>query len=262
MSNTSAKSKTPSGVQLAGAMITRLEEAKARFIRERGKVFILLNSTRTEIEPSFHGPYAALQQKLVLEGTVSQRGRDCCQKVLHHGLLKAESIIARYFSALSSDRKRLYVPTRDTVLLITAGGIFPSENGANQDSVWVEPASDQEPFIFDHHVNVKDELERFEALCLRPQSVVRDSHRWFTGMHEAIMPYLRDYHIARPVLLHGGPSQHGKSSAAQRFYTLQGYGLIDGDVSVSSLQNSFADNGFLVLDNKEQDAFADKSFRD
>jgi hypothetical protein len=71
-------------------------------------------------------------------------------------------------------------------------------------------------------------------------------------MHEGFMPYLRDWVSARMLVEHIGPSQHGKTSGAQRFTKLHGLGEVLGDVSTAYLRNNCDGIGLMVLDNKEQ----------
>jgi hypothetical protein len=54
---------------------------------------------------------------------------------------------------------------------------------------------------------------------------------------------------------HNGPSQHGKTSGAQRFTKLHGLGEVLGDVTTAYLRNNCDGLGLMVLDNKEQASY-------
>jgi len=108
------------------------------------------------------------------------------------------------------------------------------------------------PFKFLPDCKVRDALRLFEKLCVEPQACSVGEHRWLVAMHEGLLPYVRACATARMLVQHIGPSQHGKTSGAQRFTKLHGIGQVLGDVSAAYLRNSCSELGLIVLDNKEQ----------
>jgi hypothetical protein len=79
--------------------------------------------------------------------------------------------------------------------------------------------------------------------------------KFLVAMHEGFFPFIRETCPARPIVVHLGPSQAGKTSGAQRFTLLHGLGDVKGDYSVAALGN-LGDIGLLVVDNKEQANFS------
>jgi hypothetical protein len=127
------------------------------------------------------------------------------------------------------------------------------ENGKNAWNVWVDQP-DGTPLNLRNmpsHVNVKTSLAEFERLLVDTVSTPAVASRWLVAMHEGLLPLVRGLLSARMILLHIGPSQCGKTSAAQRFTLLHGLRAVKGDYSVAALRN-MRDPGIIVLDNKEQ----------
>jgi hypothetical protein len=166
---------------------------------------------------------------------------------------QTSTIRIKRFSALSSDRRALYLPKRDHHLLrVRPDRIDEVANGTNPDSIWLEHP-ERNAFVYGS-LNTAEGLEHFERLLVETQACSERSMCWFIAMAEALFPYVRENCPARFITVHIGPSQSGKTTGAQRFTLLQGLGDVKGDWSVAALAN-MPDPGLLVLDNKEQANF-------
>ena len=183
--------------------------------------------------------------------TAEFRGRAICQHVAVLGSQQAAHMRLAKFSAVSNDKRRLYLPIAGGDLLeITAEGLNRVPNGGNTSSIWLEHPQEKPPKYLPD-CNVREALADFERLCVETQACAPAS-RWLVAMHESLMPYVRDCVSARMLVEHIGPSQHGKTSGAQRFTVLHGLGEVLGDVSTAYLRNNCDGMGLMVLDNKEQ----------
>lgn len=246
-----------SNLERALAVVSGIEKEGGKFIRSGDKVYILFGGRRIPVSPDFENTsYAAIQIKHSKIATAENKGRAICQHVSVLGRERANDMRLAKFSALSKDKSRLYLPVEGEQLLeITANGMTCVPNGANASSIWLEHPQDR-AFKFVPKVNVRERLKRFEELCVNTQACNHASHKWLVAMHEGLMPYVRDYVAARMLFEHAGPSQHGKTSGAQRFTKLHGLGDVLGDVSPAYLRNNCDGIGLMVLDNKEQASYS------
>lgn len=184
-------------------------------------------------------------------GSLSREAQSATQLIRIEAAKKAGKLKLRRFSALSEDCERLYIPIAGGQLLcITAKGIETVPNGDNKDHFWVEHPQG-EPFKYTRCGDPQAGLELFERLLVGTQACRVPEMRWFIGMAEGMFPFVRDAYSARFIPEHGGPSQNGKTTGAERFLLLHGLGKVKGDYSVASLGN-MKEIGLLVLDNKEQ----------
>lgn len=227
-----------------------------KFIRSGERVYALVGGKRILVSPSFENTaYAAIQIKYSGVATAEVKGRAICQHVAVLGSHQAAELWLARFSALSNDKTRLYLPVEGGDLLeITANGLTRVPNGANPSSIWLEHPQER-PFDFRADCDVSEALKKFEELCVQTQACTVSGHRWLVAMHEGLMPYVRDHAAARMLFEHSGPSQHGKTSGAQRFTKLHGLGEVLGDVSTAYLRNNCDGIGLMVLDNKEQASY-------
>jgi hypothetical protein len=223
-----------------------------KFIRSGEKLHILTDNRRILVSPDFNNhSYAQIQIKFAGVGTAECKGRAICQHVIVLGSHAAANMRLARFSALSKDKTRLYVAIEGGGLLeISAQGLKSVPNGANADSIWLEHPQENPP-KYEADCNVREALMDFERLCIETQACT-PANRWLVAMHEGLMPYVRHYVSARMLVEHIGPSQHGKTSGAQRFTKLHGLGEVLGDVSTAYLRNNCDGIGLMVLDNKEQ----------
>jgi hypothetical protein len=236
----------------ATQVVRAVLDTGGKFIRSGDRVYILAGEKRILVSPDFNNhAYARIQIKFAGVATAEHKGRAICQHVAVLGSQEAANMRLAKFSALSKDRTRIYVPIEGGDLLeITAQGLNRVLNGANADSLWLEHPQEK-PLKYLAECNVSEALADFERLCVETQACAPAS-RWLVAMHEGFMPYLRDWVSARMLVEHIGPSQHGKTSGAQRFTKLHGLGEVLGDVSTAYLRNNCDGIGLMVLDNKEQ----------
>jgi hypothetical protein len=239
-------------LQKAAQVVRAVLDNGGEFIRSGDRVYILTGGKRILVSPDFNNhAYARIQIKFAGVGTAEHKGRAICQYVAVLGSQEAANMRLAKFSALSKDRTRIYVPIEGGDLLeITAQGLNRVPNGANADSLWLEHPQEK-PLKYLPDCNVREVLVDFERLCVETQACAPAS-RWLVAMHEGLMPYVRDCVSARMLVEHTGPSQHGKTSGAQRFTILHGLGEVLGDVSTAYLRNNCDGMGLMVLDNKEQ----------
>ena len=237
----------------ARTVVKGIEDEGGKFIRHGNDVFVILGNRRIAVTPDFKNQeYAALQLKYADVGTAEAKGRAICQRVAVFGGQHAENVRVRRFSALSSDGLRLYIPgTEGNLLQLSRDGISIVPNGTNQDGLWLEHPEGT-PFSFDPQVNTRAALGDFERLCVDTIACNIPEHAWLLAMHEGLLPYLRDCVSARMLVEHLGPSQHGKTTAAERFVRLHGLGEVLGDITVAYLRNCCDGIGLAALDNKEQ----------
>jgi hypothetical protein len=130
----SESSLTPE--QAAKAVVDGIQKQGGKFICSDSKVFIIINGRRIEISPAFENrAYAALQLKYSNVATAEYKGKAVCQRVAVIASQGATDMRLASFSAVSRDKKRLYIPIEGGELLqITASGLERVSNGANQDA--------------------------------------------------------------------------------------------------------------------------------
>jgi hypothetical protein len=241
---------------IAQAIVDGVVMEGGQFIRSGNSVYILIGGRRIVVSPDFtNTAYAAVQIKHSGVATAEAKGRAICQFVAVLGGQQATDMRLAKFSAVSKNKCHLYVPIEGGSLLeISSEGMREVVNGANGESLWLEHPQGR-PFEFTSDVDVQKGLQRFEELLVKTQACTSSSQRWLVAMHEGLMPYVREYVAARMLVEHTGPSQHGKTSGAQRFSKLHGLGEVMGDVSTAYLRNSCDGIGLMVLDNKEQASY-------
>ncbi len=235
---------------------TYIEKLGGQFLKdENGSFHILIKGKRIPLVANKDN-YALAQLMMRSCGVtmMSAGAQAAIQRLQVCAYEKAGGLRLRRFSALSRDRRRLYVPTAgNDLLLVTAEEISTAKNGDNQDSLWLEhPYGDALDFTSGDPVT---DLGRFEDLLVNTQACAVSEMKWFVAMAEGLFPYIRDLCGARLLTVHLGPSQCGKTTGARRFVILHGLGDVKGDFSVAALGNH-PDLGLLALDNKEQQNFS------
>lgn len=232
-----------------------LEENGGHFLRdEDGSLHIILNGRRILLNyDRTNGGTAWLMLQACGISNLSAGAQAAIQRLRVYADDKADKIHFKRFSTFSESNKRIYVPIYGgKLLLITPNQIEVAQNGVNEDSFWVEHPCDL-PFKYSGTDNIKG-LKRFENLLVETQSCQVLEMRWFVAVFAGLMPYIRDVYTARFILELIGPSQNGKTTGARRFTRLHGVGDVKGNYSDAALGNS-PDEGFIVLDNKEQGNF-------
>lgn len=242
--------------EFAQRVVDGIVKEGGRFIRSGNSTYILAGGKRIVVSPDFtNTAYAALQIKHSGVATAETKGRAICQFVAVLGGQQACDMQLAQFSAVSHDKTKIYLPVEEGELLeIGNQGMKLVPNGANDSSIWLEHPY-RKLFKFLPDVDVQNGLKRFEELCVKTQACTHPSHRWLVAAHEGLFPYVREFASARMLVEHTGPSQHGKTSGAQRFTKLHGLGDVLGDISTSYLRNSCSGIGLMVLDNKEQASY-------
>lgn len=233
-----------------------IEEKKGQFVKnEDGSLHIIIEGRRISLDsdPNNYG-----LARLLLEGchfsTVSSVAKSTIQQIQVEADEKSDRMRLRRFATFSAETATLYIPISGGGLLrVTAEDISQVPNGQNEASFWVEHPEDA-PFKYSPSTDTRSALADFEKLLVETQACKVPEMRWFVGMGEAFFPYIRDAFAARFIMEHIGPSQHGKTTGAQRFLLLHGLGEVKGDCSVAALAND-GDKGLLVLDNREQANF-------
>jgi hypothetical protein len=241
------------GLSYAQKLSKHLNEKKARFLCDAdNSLHILLDGKRIPLNFSpDNRPLASLLLNTCNVSTLSPAAHAAIQRIQVDGDKLAERVHFRKFSALSDGH--LYIPIEGGQLLsISTERVERVANGENPDSIWLEHPHNA-PFKYTES-DPRPGLTRFERLLMKTQGCKVPEMAWFVVMHEALFPYVRDLCPARFLVAHIGPSQHGKTSGAQRFTLLHGLGEVLGDFSVASLGN-LGDNGLLVMDNREQSNF-------
>lgn len=201
---------------------------------------------------------------VLIESVRLSRGARYMESVIFHwtniARKKAGKMKLRRFSALSSDRTRLYLPVNGVsgtssspslkdVLLITADAepkIVP--NGTNQDGFWLEHPYGQ-PFRYDP-TKAQQGLQLLEELIVNKQTVQVPGMAWFSTLQSIVFSHVRELHDERALLFHLGGSDSGKTWAAK--WCAVALGLpVKGDATCASV-DQLGDTGMLLLDNKEQ----------
>jgi hypothetical protein len=233
-------------------MKRHLEKHHAQcLVNEAGQPLIILEGEQIHVDAE-DWLFQEFMVKVCKVGTTSPAARPAIQRLSVYVHRKAGKVTFRTFSTIHAQRsfgKCLYVPIQGGKMLrIRPGNLDVALNGS--DGLWLTHPKD-EPFEF---ARQKDEtaqagLADFERLCVDTQACL-EPMRWFVAMHEGLFPFVRDLCSARFIVIHQAPSQHGKTTGAQRFTLLHGLGEVDGDSSIAALANE-ADPGLQVLDNKE-----------
>lgn len=233
-----------------------IDQRKGQYVKnEDGSLHVIIEGRRISLDsdPKNYG-----LARLLLKGcdlsTVSSVAKSTIQRIQLEADEKSERMRLRRFAAFSAETATLYVPISGGGLLrVTAEDISQVPNGQNEASFWVEHPEDA-PFKYSPSTAAHSALADFEKLLVDTQACSVPSMRWFVAMHTAFFPYIRDAFSARFIVEFIGPSQHGKTTGAKRFISLHGLVDVKGDVSVAALANG-GDEGFIVLDNKEQANF-------
>ena len=235
---------------LAEGAIATLKGRGARFAKDQnGKVYILLDGKRITISPNFNNTeYAKLQTELTGKTTADHIGRQICQRVL----IAAEATELRfsYLSGFSEDQRRLYLPSVEGLVQISAEGVQEVPNIDNEELVYVEHPRNN-PFRFAGEIDTPFGLELFERLLVETQATKVPEQKWLVGIRLGLFPYVRALTNRRQITNLRGSSQDGKTTGAERFLLLHGLGEPLGNVTVPFVQRG-ADLGLLVLDNREQ----------
>jgi hypothetical protein len=233
-----------------------IREHRGQYLRdEDGSLHLIIGGRRIALDqnPNNHG-LAGLMIQACEISTLSATARATIQRIQVKAYEGSSRICLRRFSALSQDRKRLYVAVDGgKPLQVTAETISHVDNGSNADAFWVEHPEDA-PFKYSPSDPIEG-LRLFDKLLVETQACLHPEMRWLVAMNEGLFPYIREGFPARFLTVHIGPSQQGKTTGAQRFTLLHGLGDVIGDFSVAALANR-GDIGLLVLDNKEQANFS------
>lgn len=146
---------------------------------------------------------------------------------------------------------RIYVPVRTGLLRISAEGVRQVRNIENEDRVWVTHPRDR-PMAVDpgtYKGLCSEGLLAIEDRIVRRMSVKEPAMAWFLAINGIWAPFLRQLFGARFITLHTGPSQAGKTTAAQLLLDALDLGSVIGDSSTAGLHAH--EIGLLVLDNLE-----------
>jgi hypothetical protein len=243
------------GEVYARQLMNDIGKLNGRYLRdEAGRYYVVVRGQRVSLTDAPDNlPMAFLILQACNVSMHSQAARAAIQRVQVEAAKKAGQMQLRFFSALSRDSSRLYIPcAAGKLLLITADGITCAKNGENQDHFWVEHPNGGP--LQHSSVDVATGLAHFERLLVETQACTLSAMRWLVAMHAGFFPYVRDSCPGRFLLELIGPAQSGKTSGAQRFTLLQGLGDVKGDFSPAAL-SALGDIGLLVLDNREQANF-------
>src|SRR5581483_2088457 len=178
-----------------------LEENGGRFLRdENGLLHIIINGRRILLNYDRNNEGTA---RLMLHAcsisNLSGAAQAAIQRLQVYASEKADKIHLKRFSAFSEDTKRIYITIHGgKPLLITANQIKLVDNGANEDSFWVEHPCDF-PLNYSDIAPLKG-LEKFENLLVKTQSCQVPEMKWFVAMYAGLMPYIRDAYTARFLL--------------------------------------------------------------
>jgi hypothetical protein len=232
-----------------------IESSHGQYLKdEDGNLYVLLKGQRIHLnfDRNNHA-LGALMLSVCDVSTLLSGAQSAIQRLQCIAESNAGKMRFRRFSALIGEK--LYIPVAGGKLLCVASdGITFVKNGINKDSIWVDhPEGDPFQVVkLETDVAGREELARFERLCVETQACVRPAMRWFVAMQEGLFPFVREACPARFITEHIGPSQEGgKTSGAQRFTLLHGLGLVKGSLTAAALGN-MGDIGLLVADNKEQ----------
>ncbi|HTM87487.1 MAG TPA: hypothetical protein VL155_04745 [Terriglobales bacterium] len=177
--------------------------------------------------------------------------------LLEYARQSAGDFKLRYFSAMSKDRKRLYVPVAgpkgktdiSQLLQISAEGIQRVDNGSNADKIWLEHPEGN-PFAYDP-AKAKKGLELLESLIVNKLTVRSPEMAWFCVMQGVLFVFVRDQYNDRMILLFIGSTQSGKSSGARWESVLLGFDNLKSDYKCAAFDQA-GDIGAFFFDNKEQ----------
>ena len=258
-----AGNRTPSdndkAIGLALDVYAALDHSGATFSRDdTGDVYfqlpqrepVLIGKSPVGTNHDLNGLFVARGQ--APDGQVARLATGFLQHIGYVAASGNAAVTVARFSAISDDGKRLYVPQRQGMLVISADGI--AELGSeNLDHILVKSAPDQKPFKFQKlsPEEIKRGLELFEKHVVNTQATVHKPMRWLVSIQSALLPFLRGKYQDRLILLLKGGSGGGKSSGARRFALLLGWNELWGDTTEAALRNA-GDIGIVFLDNKEQ----------
>ena len=237
----------------AATVVASVEKRRGRFFRSAdGALSIVLGGDRIPL--ILTNENLRLSRLLLDEtgiGTSSTLGRMIVERLRVYAEGEAGGLRSCSFAWYSCER-RLYVPVADGrhLLRVTPDGMGLVPNGA--DHCWVEhPNNDSMVFRSGAaEAEIANGLAEFERLLVETQACDRPA-AWLLAICEGLVPYFRDQLDARPLIVHLGASQSGKTTGARRFLTVHGLGEVKGDFSSAAVGDS-GDPGLLVLDNREQ----------
>lgn len=238
-----------------GRLLAYLNDKNAAFVRSEGGLFILVGGRRIAINHSIDNTgMAGLLLEAADVGSLTLLGRLVIQRMQVHAAANSQEQIDATFAKF--DKNRFFLPidetrmvsvTRDGLQVVSNGQVTETEYGTRR--IWVRhphgkgllvPALSPE--------NVQSGCAAFEKLLVEPQAC-EESLKWLVAMHCGFAPYIREALSVMPILVVRGSSGSGKTTGAGLFSLLHGSGVL-GDYSVAAL--SRRDEGFVVLDNKEQ----------
>lgn len=233
-------------------LTNHIHDKRGQFLQDDdGNLFVVIDGRRISLTTDKNNfALNALMLQACSVTTIERAAQIGIQRLQVAAYKSASNLRLRRFSALSQDRKRLYLPTTDGMLLqITIQGVEKVPNCDNDDKFWVEHPNN-EPLSYSP-VDIKAELANFERLVVDTQACEQPEMRWLVAMNEGLFPFVRELCPSRFILVHQGSTQQGKTSGAERFTRLHGLGAVHGDTSIAALGN-MGDIGLLVMDNKEQ----------
>lgn len=235
--------------------LTSIKDQNPRFLRAQdGSYHMLLGDRRIPINQSDENEYLGrLILKICSLTSASRIKKSVVERLFYHAGERVGKTKFQLFSHISQDQERLYIPaTKGKILRISSSGTSLIDNGSSKDQIWLEHTYGKPlDFSLQDYKDPLKGLKRFEDLVVNTQACLIPEMRWLIAMHEGLLPFVKDMLPARAIIVHLGPSQHGKTSGAQRFTLLHGLGEVKGDWSISAI-NHEGDVGLLVLDNKEQ----------
>lgn len=243
----------------AGKVHDRIQENKGSYLRdENGDYHVLVDGHRIPI--NFDKKNELLNALLIGAASITL-GAPLAKSVIYYLINEARKSAGnfklRFFSAMSKDRKRLYVPiagpkgTGDIrqLLQLDSQGIHLVPNGANADEIWLEHPEGN-PFTYDP-AKVKEGLRLLEELIVSKLTVRVPEMAWFCVMQGVFFVLVRDQYNDRMILLFIGSTQSGKSSGARWESVLLGFENLKFDYKCAAFDQA-GDIGAFFFDNKEQ----------
>lgn len=248
-------------------LLKYLGKRNVRYLRdETGEFQVLLDGKRIAL--NYDKDNYDLDQLLLDACDLTMHSRpthSVISRLIKEARTKAGKFRVRYFSAMSEDRKRLYVPvvgensgdTTRELLEITPEHIRRVPNGENADGLWLEhplhnPLSYTAP---KSPQGLRTDLEAFENLIVRGQILKVPEMAYLIAMQESAFPYVRDAVQNRLITEHSGGTGEGKTAGARCSIRLNVNSKdVIGRGTAATLYNA-GDPGLLVLDNKEGEDF-------
>lgn len=240
-------SGTP-GARRRDVLLTWLRENGGALFNEGTKQYVALRGRVTDLTPG-----DALLEYILTEAIgISSAHREAKDAVHFLRAWVLENAISVTRAALSfTVDDRIYLPSLKGLLRVTPSAVSIVPSIYNEDHVWVSHPNER-PFevdpdsVSDH---CREGLLAIEETIMKSQSVRTPSMAWFTTINGLLAPFLRQRFGAKFITVHVGPSQSGKTTAAQLLLDALNLGAVTGDATSAGLHAQ--DTGLQVLDNLE-----------